>query len=377
MNFILIISDSLRADYLGCYGSGWVETPAMDALAREGVLFRSAYAASFPTGPMRKDTHTGRFTFPYASWQKDPHEAAPVLAECLADAGYHTALIGDTFCIAAYRRGFTDFHFIPGQNPRQEEGHGGQAAQAPAGPAELRPLPADLSKLRAPMERLQAILARLEKIRCEEETFVAQTMRRAARWLEGRYRAKEPFFLCIDTFDPHEPWYPPRYYIDRYDPGYRGQELLEPAYWTSEYASEEEIHHMRCMYAGEVSLVDRWIGYFLDAVERLGFADSTAVLLTSDHGFYHGEHGYIGKVQLSRQGGIIRRWPLYATIAHIPLIVKLPGGPASEERDCFCQPRTPCPRSWIWPGRRSRRASRALRCGKRCWRGPRPSGMGP
>jgi arylsulfatase A-like enzyme len=337
MNFILIISDSLRADYLGCYGSEWVETPAMDALAREGVLFRNAYAASFPTGPMRKDTHTGRFTFPYASWQ-DQDGGEPVLAECLTDAGYHTALIGDTFCIGAYRRGFTEFHFIPGQNPRQEEGEGEGPGPASADAAKPRPLPADLSKLRAPMERLQAILARLARIRCEEETFVAQTMRRAACWLEGRYRASEPFFLCIDTFDPHEPWYPPRYYIDRYDPGYRGQELLEPAYWTSEYASEEEIRHMRCMYAGEVSLVDRWIGHFLDAVRRLGFWDSTAVLVTSDHGFYHGEHGYIGKVQLSRDGGIIRRWPLYATIAHIPLVVKLPEGPASAERNAFCQP---------------------------------------
>ena len=326
MNFILIISDSLRADYLGCYGNSWIDTPAIDALAGEGVLFRNAYAASFPTGPMRKDTHTGRFTFTYSSWQQDRDCGESILAEVLRAQGYHTALMGDTFCLEAYRRGFDDFHLIPGQSFKA----------VPSDP--VRPLPASIEKLRAPMERLQRIMAGLERIRCEEDTFVAQTMRHAARWLESRYRTTEPFFLCIDTFDPHEPWYPPRYYIDRYDPDYRGEELLEPAYSTSEYATDEEIQHMRYLYAGEVSLVDRWIGHFLESVKRLGFEESTTVILTSDHGFYHGEHGFIGKVQLDREGGIIKRWPLYGTISHIPLLIKLPKGPRSEERRFFCQP---------------------------------------
>jgi arylsulfatase A-like enzyme len=63
MNILLVISDSLRADYLGCYGSDWVRTPHIDALFRRSVSFRRCYSASFPTGPMRRDLHSGRFTF--------------------------------------------------------------------------------------------------------------------------------------------------------------------------------------------------------------------------------------------------------------------------------------------------------------------------
>jgi arylsulfatase A-like enzyme len=69
----------------------------------------------------------------------------------------------------------------------------------------------------------------------------------------------------------------------------------------------------------------------------MGLDEETAVVLTSDHGFYHGEHGFIGKVQLDREGRIIRRWPLYRTIAQIPLIIRVPGA-GHGVADGFCQP---------------------------------------
>jgi len=82
-------------------------------------------------------------------------------------------------------------------------------------------------------------------------------MRAAHRWIEKFGRRNQPFFLVVDAFDPHEPWDPPRYYIDRYDLGYKGDELFEPAYEPAGYATQREIQHMRAMYAGEVSLVDQ------------------------------------------------------------------------------------------------------------------------
>jgi len=171
----------------------------------------------------------------------------------------------------------------------------------------------------------------------ETERRAARTMTAAHKWLEGQYGGSEPFFLWVDTFDPHEPWDPPRYYIDQYDPGYEGDELMEPAYESAGYASEREIQHMRCMYAGKLTMVDRWIGYLLDGAERMGLMDDTAILFTSDHGFYHGEHGFIGKVVLDRENNITGRWPLYSTIAHAPLIVSAPGLPAGRRHGTFCQ----------------------------------------
>jgi len=113
---------------------------------------------------------------------------------------------------------------------------------------------------------------------------------------------------------------------------------MEPAYEPADYATQPEIEHMRCMYAGKLTMVDRWVGYLLDGVKRMGFADNTAIIFTSDHGFYHGEHNLIGKVLLDREGTICGRWPLYSTISHPPLLIKVPNATNGERCDAFCQP---------------------------------------
>ena len=327
MNLLVIIADSLRPEYLGCYGNEWVATPNLDRVAAEGVRFERYFAASFPTRPMRKDFHSGRFTFPYTAWSGNWERGEIVVTEILHEAGYATALIGDTPSNEGFERGFDHFGVIRGQ------GH----ELAPDG-ALARPLPAAERKLRTPREHLERILRNEATWHGEEDRYVAQSMRAAARWLEGQHASRKPFFLLVDTFDPHEPWNPPRYYIDRYDADYRGDELFEPAYEPADYATEAEVQHMRCLYAAEVSLVDRWIGHLLTTLSAVGADEDTAVVITSDHGFYHGEHGLIGKVQLDREGRICRRWPLYATIAQAPLLMRLPGGPQGKVRRAFCQP---------------------------------------
>lgn len=327
MNILLIVCDSLRRDYLSCYGNKWIRTPRIASLARESVIFTNFFAASFPTGPMRRDLYSGMFTFPHISWRDawDPDHA--VLPEVLHKRGFQTGMVTDTPSNSPHKRGFQEFELI--------EGQAGQGVEVEEGAAV--DLPAEKRKLRVPLERLRRIKKVESTWKCEEDRFVARTMRRASCFLEKMHCSDGPFFLSVDTFDPHEPWNPPRYYIDRYDPGYEGQELFEPAYEPSDYATGSEIEHMRFMYAGEVSLVDRWVGHLLDTLRSMGIYDETCIILTSDHGFYHGEHGFIGKVELDRENRIIRRWPLYGTISHIPLIIRMPG---LEPGACpaFCQP---------------------------------------
>ncbi len=325
-NVLLILADTLRPDYCGCYGNTWVHTPAIDSLARYGTRFTRFYCASFPTRPMRKDLHAGRFTFAYTRWTGDWARGEVVLAEVLKGLGYRTALIGDTPSNGGFERGFDHFEIIKGQGPH------------PVNPtAPDQPLPCDERKLRTPPARLQAILKNRLLWKGEEDHYVAQSMRAGHRWLEGCARNRQPFFLMVDTFDPHEPWDPPRYYVDMYDPRYKGNELFEPAYEPAGYATPREIAHMRKLYAAEVTLVDRWIGYLLSGVERMGFADNTIIVLTSDHGFYHGEHDLIGKVQLERDGVISRRWPCYDTIARAPLIIAQPGQKGARAVSALCQ----------------------------------------
>ena len=324
-NIILIICDTFRQDYCRCYG-GYAHTPNVDMLAKEGVIFTHFLPASFPTGPFRKDILTGRFTFTYHAWRGGWQEKDYLITDASNKAGFTTAIIGDTMTVGSFDSHFQYVDFIRGQGP------------VALYPVDFKlPLPADENKLRTPRERLQILMEQWVRWRGEEDRFAPRVFKRAHQWLENFGRKAKRFFLMIDSFDPHEPWNPPRYYIDQYDRNYEGDELFEPAYAPSGYASEREIQHMRAMYAGEVTMVDRWLGFFLEGVKYMGLWDDTAIILTTDHGFYHSEHGLIGKVELDRDGTIIRRWPLYDTITRIPLIIRIPEGPSGERHNALCQ----------------------------------------
>lgn len=68
MNIVVVILDTLRKDHLGCYGNDWIQTPNLDAFARESLRFTRAYPESLPTIPVRRAIHTGKRTFPFRNW---------------------------------------------------------------------------------------------------------------------------------------------------------------------------------------------------------------------------------------------------------------------------------------------------------------------
>jgi arylsulfatase A-like enzyme len=319
LNIILIICDTLRRDHLGCYGSDRISTPHIDRFASRSVVFDRAYAASFPTVPHRHDVMTGRYTFIESEWEPLPrHEI--VLAEELGKAGYCSMMVIDQPHIVEngyhYDRGFTGWEWIRGQETDRWQ-------TAPAKP----PMPCDPAKLRSPEEIVKLHQRNIYWRRGEEDTFVARTMTAASRWLERNWRQHDSFFLYVDTFDPHEPWDPPQWYVDMYDPGYRGEAITYPLYAPSGYLSPPELQHVRALYAAEVTLVDRWVGRLLERIEDMGLLEDTLVVFTTDHGFCHGEHELMGKALISPTGA--EYVPLWEEIARIPLIVHYPG----------CQPR--------------------------------------
>src|SRR3712207_2043291 len=109
-------------------------------------------------------------------------------------------------------------------------------------------------------------------------------------------RRREPFFLVADCFDPHEPWDPPRRYVDLYDPdGYEGKEPLADRCGTDDYVTDRQLLRMRTLYAAEVTMADRWLGDFLRKAHDLGVMENSLFVVISDHGHALGEHGYLGK----------------------------------------------------------------------------------
>lgn len=306
MNVILIISDTFRRDHLGCYGNSWIRTPHLDRFAAKAVVFDRCYAASFPTMPNRADLLTGKHTFTYLGWAPLPHTEI-TLPALLAEAGYLTMGIVDTPFYTrkgyGYDRGFSDFVWIRGQ------GYG--------------PEHRDVTRLR----------------RYEEDYFAPKTLVTAERWLEGHY--KDRFFLLVDTWDPHEPWDPPDHYVEMYQQDHDGRLCAYPCYWDWRDAglSEEDVKKAHAHYCAEVTMVDRAVGRLLERIESLGLMDDTAIIFTSDHGFYFGERGQFGKARTLDHRGVFRmpahdpistvdvRWhwsPLYDEVAGVPLLIYLP-----------------------------------------------------
>lgn len=330
-NVILIISDTLRRDCVSVYGDpGWfgrpVRTPHLERLAGRATVFERAFSSSFPTVPLRNDILTGRATFTYKPWAPLDRDDA-TLQETLNDARILTGLVVDTPHPFApgfnYQRGFQSWELIRGQEHDRWKGQ-------PRDPK----LPCAPEKLRSPNVTVKQYLRNIAWWRSEADTFAARTMATAADWLEQNHQ--DPFFLYVDTFDPHEPWTPPQHYTDLYDPGYEGEKVIYPAYDRAGYLSPEELRHCRALFAGEAMLVDRWTGHLLERAESLGLFENTAIFFISDHGFYLGEHGYMGKSLITSRSQ--QTVPLYPEVCRIPWMVHMPGQDQGARVQSLAQP---------------------------------------
>jgi len=304
-NIVFIMLDSLRRDHLGCYGNEKVKTPNLDRFASENLVFEDARIGSFPTNPNRSDLFTGRFTFPWRGWTDLPPGETTV-AQLLQRAGYATSIIVDTPNVGrnkTFWRGFEAWNFVPGQ----EGSHTSLNRKVKA------PYFCDLKKLRYGPEFCRDHMRKIVQRRFERDEPAAMTVRTALDWLDLNLD-NLPFFLWVDTFQVHEPWWPPRPFRTMYDPGYEGQEVIAPKYGRHKLLTAREARHTRALYAGDVTFTDRWVGILLDKLRDVGLYDSSVIVITSDHGHYLGEHTTWGKPQGS----------LYGELTRIPLLVHHP-----------------------------------------------------
>jgi arylsulfatase A-like enzyme len=325
MNVVVLCTDSLRADHLGCYGNPWIRTPNLDRLASDAAIFTHCYSENLPTLPTRTAWWTGRHQFPWRGWQQFEHSDY-LLAEVLWDRGYTSALVADTYHmhkpIYNCGRGFDTVHWVRGQEYDAWIVDEGVRVDL----SRWHRLKGDESDRLWKPRFEQYLRNRSAWGAGEEGTPTARVAQTAIRWLERQVRAegrRDRLFLWVDFFDPHEPWDPPEPYRSMYDPDYTGQELIDPIAGPVEgYMTEAEVRHTMALYAGEVSFVDRWLGAVLDAVRALGLYDNTLLMHVSDHGEPFGEHGIIRKA---------RPWN-YEELVHVPWIVRHPDGTGAGRR---------------------------------------------
>jgi len=333
MNVIMVILDSFRKDHIGAYGNSWIETPNLDALSGESLRFTRAYPESVPTIPARRAIHTGIRTFPFrnwipqkgetyfpAGWQRIPEDQT-TLTEILKPEGYNTVLITDTQhefkASMNFQRGFDVFDFIRGQ----ERDHYRSMLSIPEDRVNRYTVPGNDGSMR---DKVRQYLANTRYRKGEEDYFAPQVFTRSGEFLELA-REAQPFFLMVDCFDPHEPWDPPEEYVKLYSDGYDGPDPIVPNYSKDDWISGRELERMRALYAGEVTMTDRWLGRFLDRVDDLGLSENTLLMVLSDHGVALGEHGFTGKPYQA----------LYPELTDIPFLIRHPEGRGAGETSDF------------------------------------------
>lgn len=300
-NVVFICMDTFRWDLLNHRAPWMVALPHLDALRQQCVEFMQAFGEGQPTIPIRRAYFTGERSFPWRydydteglwptgrGWHKIPPEQL-TLAEVLLDEGYQTGLISDTYHMFKptmnFTRGFLSYEFIRGYE--SDNFRSGRLS-----PNALRPYVRDPDPQRHPV--LAQYLLNIQDRVNEEDWLTAQVFGRAIKWVAD-HRQAEPFMLWVDSFGPHEPWDPPREYVDAAYGKYEGIEFIYPYGMREGELSPSEGNRVRHLYLGYLTFVDHWVGNLLDSLKIHGLWDRTIVVLLNDHGTELLDHGRFSK----------------------------------------------------------------------------------
>lgn len=307
MNILIIMSDQHHPHFMGCAGHPVVETPNLDAIAREGTRFSGANCPSPLCGPSRMSFLTGAYPFRtgvYANGQPLPSDF-PTFAHALTAAGYQTALIGRMHITGpdqehgfqyAFSRDVTASTLGGGLLPLLDGLHAG------SGPAGVT--------LSGPGSNAYHLY----------DDLIA---RRACGWL-AESDPSRPFCMVVGFALPHNPFVCSEEDYERYkgrveppavtdEEAARMHPAVRRAYEKLRVATREDARRALAAYCGSVTALDRRVGSILAALWESGRGGSTLVVYTSDHGEMAGEHGLWFKTCF------------YEGSVGVPLLMSMPG----------------------------------------------------
>ena len=137
-----------------------------------------------------------------------------------------------------------------------------------------------------------------------------------------RNQGDDNWFLQIETFDPHEPFFTQEHYKALYPHRYEGPHFDWPNYGVVQ-ETPEQVEHLRMQYAALLSMCDHYLGKVLDLMDELDLWEDTLLIVNTDHGFMLSEHEWWGKIVM----------PFYEEVAHTPLFVWDPRSRRQGERN--------------------------------------------
>ncbi|MCG8477848.1 MAG: sulfatase [Spirochaetales bacterium] len=305
MKTVLVFFDTLRRDAISPYNGG-VNTPAFDRLASMGCTFDNHYAGSMPCMPARRELHTGRYNFLHRSWGPlEPFDRS--MPRALRDGGVHSHLISDHYHYwegggATYHTRYSTWECVRGQE--------GDPWIADPGFADFPDAIGCTHRTMTEQDEVNRRWMLANGYHPQRETFA-----KGLSFLSRNAR-EDNWFLQLETFDPHEPFWTDEGVTDAALHDYDGPRFDWPAYGDVSESSEQ-IAHVRRRYRELVAMCDRQLDRVLDAFDRFNLWKDTALIVTTDHGFLLGEHRQWGKVVQ----------PLFSEVIRLPLLVYVP--PAS------------------------------------------------
>jgi arylsulfatase A-like enzyme len=283
MKVIVIVLRGLHLGYVGCYGNGWIDTPGLDRLAAEGIVFDQHYADCPESGAAWLAWQAGALGSPDLRFEPEDGELLKLLCRC----GAQTRLVIDVS--HPLHLGFAEgWDFIHRVDP-----------------------PVDCHR---PREELVTVvrnaLAKLSDcgqfLLWIDSAILLPPWRMPAEDLYSYFHAPvsdDDAERCDEEMTPLEP-------------------LLDPAPGPLPEPADELYMRLQSSYAGAVTYADNAIGWLLDELGKRGLTDQTLLVVTSDQGQALGEHGIVGSY---------RPW-LHDELIHVPLVVRMPGGAEAGRR---------------------------------------------
>lgn len=303
MKAIMITFDSLNRRLLPNYGCKEVIAPEFERLKQRFTRFDCCYAASLPCIPARRELHTGRENFLHCRWAAlEPFDDS--MPEILKYNGIHTHLATDHTHYwedegFGYHTRYSTFQFSRGQE-----------GDPVYGKADTLSLEEEMKDRRVPHLRVQDAINRQN---AQETAGFPQTVTfdQGLEFLRENHDSPN-WFLHIETFDPHEPFHTPEEFRCLYHlPRSEGQAFDWPDYRRTDGLFQEQIDGYRRENMALVSFCSWNLGRILDAMDTYGLWQDTMVVINTDHGFFLGEHGWLGK----------NTGPYYNEVANIPLFL--------------------------------------------------------
>lgn len=313
MKAIMVMFDSLNRRMMPNYGCDWVNAPNFKRLGEKTVTFDNCYVGSLPCMPARRELHTGRYNFLHRSWGPiEPFDDS--MPEILKMNGVYTHLVSDHHHYwedggATYHTRYSSWEISRGQegDPWKAEVKG---EKTPDSPFKTTKKTSEMMLKNFGMSTYIQDVINRKYMNTEDKMPQAVTFKSGLDFIETNYE-EDNWFLQIETFDPHEPFFSSQRFKEMYpDPDYDEADFDWPPYAKVD-ESKEVVEHGRKRYAALLSMCDYYLGKVLDMMDEHDMWKDTMLIVNTDHGYLLGEHGWWAK-------GIM---PVYNELANIPFFV--------------------------------------------------------